>query len=780
MDGEAAPKKQISFGKISFEQPSRRCVYIIAVVCFLCILCIVLATTLSRKPKNYCPEGLHCDWRAVHPAKFMQDERCESSCVSKPCLRSAGFALSRIDPSKDPCADFYEFACGLFEKEAVLFPDTNDVALTYHEMENELLLDLKEIIESVPDKSMGEASGALTLALNFYYDCLKTDQHSDVLDGNAMGTLVGDNGVLSWPLINDSISNDDEQLTKIMSSSIFYDANPFFSLQTVGERGEKGDGNHKLIFHFAEVNVDQIQNIPTESSGKQEDDLYLRYTSIIHRILRESGVPAPEIPMVSSEITRFEKGFKETALKAVNEADIEKVKGYDDVPRFAKFDCKGLEYMMQSLQWCKMVELLLEDMGRPTDSKVEVRFPGTMDYYETLNKVLSVESKRVLINYIVTKFIMSHLKYMPSPLRQMYYNNPEIFPPENKFRVTTTRWQQCIDVVSSFFWFPLEAEYINEKITESETKMVDFFVKKMKDVYISVLNRVPWIDAATKKDQVGEVEMMGLRLGNSFMWDTGEAEYTSEDFEKIARQEGQDASQMTLIKDILTLKSLIRTRSSSSASASSFMAGQPFKLLYNRIPTRLFMYYGNLEYPMFLHGRPMYISFATLGKSVLTGMSHLFVHNQLQRNPPRALNSRLKCIGDQLRRNGTVKGTSKEEEEERIYLNFHNTLATLATSEAYMKYLQENGNEKGLPGLPFSNEQLFFIFLAQMNCEKNSGERYKFYPAEFSTTPKERVNLPLSNSEEFSKAFRCSSGSAMNPEKKCCIHIDEKSHKNCK
>uniref|UniRef100_T1ISF1 Peptidase M13 C-terminal domain-containing protein n=1 Tax=Strigamia maritima TaxID=126957 RepID=T1ISF1_STRMM len=86
---------------------------------------------------------------------------------------------------------------------------------------------------------------------------------------------------------------------------------------------------------------------------------------------------------------------------------------------------------------------------------------------------------------------------------------------------------------------------------------------------------------------------------------------------------------------------------------------------------------------------------------------------------------------------------------------------------AYVDWIKKNGQEKGLPGLDYNPEQLFFISYAQIWCEIVSKEGYDKYSKDIHTPGQYRTIGVLSNSKEFSNVFNCLDGVPMNPEKKC-------------
>ncbi|XP_044014085.1 neprilysin-2-like [Aphidius gifuensis] len=89
---------------------------------------------------------------------------------------------------------------------------------------------------------------------------------------------------------------------------------------------------------------------------------------------------------------------------------------------------------------------------------------------------------------------------------------------------------------------------------------------------------------------------------------------------------------------------------------------------------------------------------------------------------------------------------------------------------AYRAYKELLNNDKKLPGLEYTPEQLFWISFANSRCEINSNELLRNkYLSDVHPPIKFRVIGALSNMPEFAKDFNCPSGSNMNPTKKCSV-----------
>ncbi|GFS61007.1 endothelin-converting enzyme homolog, partial [Trichonephila inaurata madagascariensis] len=89
---------------------------------------------------------------------------------------------------------------------------------------------------------------------------------------------------------------------------------------------------------------------------------------------------------------------------------------------------------------------------------------------------------------------------------------------------------------------------------------------------------------------------------------------------------------------------------------------------------------------------------------------------------------------------------------------------------AYQKLLKRIRNEPKLPGLPYSERQMFWISFASVWCRKQTDHHLELTMENSVHAPaKFRVNGALSNVKEFSEDFNCELGSKMNPTSKCLL-----------
>lgn len=89
---------------------------------------------------------------------------------------------------------------------------------------------------------------------------------------------------------------------------------------------------------------------------------------------------------------------------------------------------------------------------------------------------------------------------------------------------------------------------------------------------------------------------------------------------------------------------------------------------------------------------------------------------------------------------------------------------------AYKHWVAVHGEEKALPGLNLTHDQLFFLNYAQIWCGSMRPEDALTKIRSSVHSPGIiRVIGPLSNSKDFAEAYKCPAGSRMNPTSKCSV-----------
>lgn len=183
---------------------------------------------------------------------------------------------------------------------------------------------------------------------------------------------------------------------------------------------------------------------------------------------------------------------------------------------------------------------------------------------------------------------------------------------------------------------------------------------------------------------------------------------------------------------------------------------------------------------VFFNGsRPNYLNYGAIGAVIGHEITHGFddegaqfdaegnLKNWWTNITEEQFNNKSECFVEQY---GSINDT-------RVYLNLNgkNTLGeNIADNggikEAFLAFKRRGGNDKLLPGLDFTREQLFFIAYANTWCSLTRNEKLRqniLYDPH--SPPKYRVNVPLANYEDFARVWNCPADSPMRKQDPCIL-----------
>ncbi|XP_017690891.1 PREDICTED: neprilysin-like, partial [Lepidothrix coronata] len=113
-------------------------------------------------------------------------------CKTADCIKSAARILENMDPSAQPCGDFYQFACGGWLRRNVI-PETSSRYSNFDILRDELEVVLKDVLDTPSTKDIPAVQKAKTL----YRSCI----NETAIDSRGGGPLISLlPNVSDWPV----------------------------------------------------------------------------------------------------------------------------------------------------------------------------------------------------------------------------------------------------------------------------------------------------------------------------------------------------------------------------------------------------------------------------------------------------------------------------------------------------------------------------------------------------------------------------------------------------
>ncbi|XP_060561617.1 neprilysin-1-like [Ruditapes philippinarum] len=208
---------------------------------------------------------------------------------------------------------------------------------------------------------------------------------------------------------------------------------------------------------------------------------------------------------------------------------------------------------------------------------------------------------------------------------------------------------------------------------------------------------------------------------------------------------------------------------------------------YSLDTNTIIIHSGILQGNMYSHGSPKYMNYGAIGVIIGHEITHGFdIRGRkfdkegrkqawwLQRDVDK-FETKTQCFID-MWSNFTIPGTGGMKNNGELTLNevLSDHEGARISYKAYRRMIekQQNGKEeKRLPGLPYTPNQLFFINLVQPMCTNIRNDMKKFW-IQNMVHPLSSIRFVglLQNNEEFADTWNCPVGSRMNPADKCTLY----------
>lgn len=108
------------------------------------------------------------EFNEIETEKTEGDKPESSICLTPDCVKAAYGLLVNLNDEVDPCDDFYEFACGSFEKN-VIIPDDKAELTPIGGLTDKLHLQIRQMIENIGGEKISPSG---RLVKNLYSSCV--------------------------------------------------------------------------------------------------------------------------------------------------------------------------------------------------------------------------------------------------------------------------------------------------------------------------------------------------------------------------------------------------------------------------------------------------------------------------------------------------------------------------------------------------------------------------------------------------------------------------------
>ncbi|XP_055369767.1 endothelin-converting enzyme 2b isoform X2 [Betta splendens] len=632
-------------------------------------------------------------------------------CLSEACVTVASQMVEAMDRSADPCQDFYQFACGGWIRKNPL-PDGRSRWSTFNSIWEQNQALLKHLLENGTFNGSSEAERKTQ---SYYLSCLNT-QKIEELGAQPLVDLIAKIG--GWNMTGPWDKDNFMEVLKVVSGP--YRAQPFFS---VGVSADPKNSNSNVI------QVDQSGLfLPSRDyylNKTANEKVLMAYLDYMVELGMLLGGEKSSTQLQMQQILEFETALANITVPQDQRRDEEKI--------YHKITIAELQLLAPAVDWLDYLSSSLSPLDL-NDTEPVVLY--AREYLQQVSDLINKTDRSLLNNYMMWTLVQKSV----ASLDQRFEN-------------------------------------AQDKLLESlyGTKKAEEMINEIRSAFKEALDRLSWMDDQTRRAAKDKADAIYDMIGfPEFILDPKELDDVYDGYE---------------VSDDSFFQNMLNFYNFSARVMADQLRKSPNKDQWSMTPPTVNAYYmptkngivfpaGILQAPFYARDHPKALNFGGIGVVMGHELTHAFddqgreydkegnLRPWWQNSSVEAFRKRTECMVDQYS-SYTVNGEHINGKQ-TLGENIADNGGLKAAYHAYRSWVQKNGNEKTLPAVNLTNDQLFFVGFAQVWCSVRTPESaHEGLVTDPHSPPRYRVIGTLANSPDFSRHFSCPVGSTMNSGKRC-------------
>ncbi|XP_022689226.1 membrane metallo-endopeptidase-like 1 isoform X3 [Varroa jacobsoni] len=683
----------------------------------------------------------------------------ENLCLTQGCVKAAAQIIENMDPTTNPCSDFYQFACGQWIQRQSI-PDDKSSITQFSIIQDELDAKLRVIVEK-PVNPKKDQPHVVNLK-NLYQSCVNTST-LDRLGEEPLLKVLRELG--GWPVVEGAN----------------WKGNSSFNwLQTIIAFRKLGY-SHDIIFDLSVI--PDFRNNTKHLIDLDQATLGLPDRTYLLKGMSDSVVKAYFKLMTEAASLLGAKNTDQTRKELEDALHFETMLANYSLPReerrnisalYNKMPLSELKKFSPTINWDLYFNSLLVD-HIDDDEMINV---GVPNFIAQVAKLLQTVDKRTLANYMMWRVVLQSYATLGKAWRDQLHNFNSVLTGKTR---ENPRWEQCMTSLTGSLGLSLSNLYVKNFFHEDSKDHALSMVKYITNEFLNIIKEVDWMDSATRLRAKNKAEAIVPYIGypSELMNDT----LLSDHYTNVSMKSDE------YFKNVMQLRRW-STDYSFGQLRKPHIKGEWKKhaqvavvnAFYNSLENCIEFPAGILQGAFFSKDRPNYLNFGAIGFVIGHEITHGFDDrgrqfdkdgnnkNWWEHETDEKFKGRAQCIIHQYGNytvpeiNMPVNGINTQGE------NIADNGGIKEAFRAYRQWVKDNGPEGSLPGLNYTADQLFWISAANVWCGKYRPEVMRLRTISGSHSPAPyRVIGPMSNTIEFAEQFNCPIGSPMNPKHKCTV-----------
>lgn len=685
----------------------------------------------------------------------------EDVCLTEGCVLAAARVRNAMDPSIQPCDDFYQFACGSWLKQNVIPEDKSSYG-SFTQLRDDVSIKLKYLLET---ENRADEPEVIHKAKDYYKACANEERIEELgLDYilNYMEALKG------WPIMGTNRGGNWNNATYNLEDLMILVRNETNTLPFVDIYVAQDDKNPTKYI----LTIDQTSlGMPSRDyylKGRN-DSMLLAYQKMKKDLAIAFGADPDTAEQDAKDLVDFEIELANITMRREDRRDPEKL--------YNKMKLGDLHINFTGLDWLKLAKGTFQHIGMDIDEDEPVIVVAP-PYFEKFMEVINKYSPRVIANYLVGNRIWGKTFYLPAKFTDIKLEYQKALTGS---ATRSPRWQSCSDNAVSAMSQVVGRLFIEEYFKQEAKDDVLQLIENLRMSVKEMISEVDWMEDSTKTFAKDKADVIQPRIGYPD-WVHNETRL-AEKYELVKVDRDDPLATIISFNKANVQKNLKKLRKDYDKSEWG-MSAATVNAYYSPSSNQITFPAAILQPPFYDKDQPSYLNYGGIGYVIGHEITHGFddqgrlydkdgnLKSWWTDSDAQKFKARAQCMIDQYSSyvvpgtgNMTINGITTQGE------NIADNGGLKESFMAYRKFVAANGKEEAkLPGLEYTGNQLYFVNAAQIWCRNyRDSEKIRRIRIDYHSPDMFRVYGPLQNSEEFSTAFQCPVGSKMNPTKKCTV-----------
>jgi len=656
---------------------------------------------------------------------------------SAPSEKAVGFSIDNIDKTLDPCADFYQYACGNWLKSTEI-PADRSSWVSFTELDERNLVTLKDILEKT--SSGGPSRSAVEQKIgDFYGACM------DEKAANQKGLAP-----LQPELDRIAVVKDKAALIDAVARVHMIGPNPLFNFYS-------GSDLHNANQVIAYIDQGGL-SLPDRDYYIKDDARMTEMRKHLGEYVTETFALAGRTPQQAGEAAQTVLRIETALAKA-------------SMDRTLRRDPKNRDHKMTrdaalALAPNFYLDRYFTDVAAPSFSALNVSNP---EFFKQVNTVVENESLDNLKTYVIWHLLRGSSPWLSQPFVDANFKMRQALTGQKEIQA---RWKRCVELTDDSLGEALGQKYVEVTFgadgKQRMLKMVDVLEKSLDED----IQGLPWMSAETKQQAKVKLQAIRNKIGYPDVW---------RDYSSLTVVSGDLVGNLERANEFESKREIAKIEKPLDRKEWG-MTPPTVNAYYNSSMNDINFPAGILQPPFFDKKMDDAVNFGGIGLVIGHELTHGFddqgrksdangnLRDWWTAEDGKEFEKRVSCVADEysnfvvvddLKLNGrlTLGENTADNGGARIA---YNALEELIAADPTGKAGQK------IDG--YTPEQRFFLGFARVWCEKR---RPEYARAQVTTNPhspgKYRVDGVVQNMPEFQKAWGCKAGQPMVAQNACRV-----------